>query len=145
MDRWTQAEVLLRELRRSGHTVYPAGPQLMVKRGLISRELTDEQRTEIAALKPELLALVRGETFKAAMLKAVDELASQWVPDVQPSLALTVAEAELDRRAELVEQDLDAALAALEHWRGLWLQRCQAERSFRQRGQGHERGKVGSK
>lgn len=141
MDRWTQAEVLLRELRGQGFRVRVDGERLLVTPvpGMV---LTDEQRTEIVAVKPELLATLRHETFRAAMLAAVDDIAAAWVPDVEPSLVLVAVEAELDKAADQVEHSLGPALDALERWRGLWLERCRAERSFRERGQVHERGKI---
>jgi len=77
----------------------------------------------IAMHKPELLRLLRVEAYRAAQLKAHDDIAKAWTPhdEPRPTLGVIAAEAEYDRTAAAVEDDLETALEALDAWRRAWL------------------------
>jgi len=137
------AAALISKMRARGYLLAPKGGGFTV-RPIPGQAITTEQADQLRMHKPAVLAVLRREAFRAAMLGAVDDIAGQWVADTEPGLVLLAAEAELDAAALAVEQDLDTALAVLVRWRQLWLDRCRAERSYQGKaGQAHSRGRIG--
>lgn len=112
-------KLLITVLRTNGHTITlsPDGERILV-RPMPGAELPAD---DIRAHRDDLVGHLRGETFQAALLATIDQIARIWPRGWEPTLECEMVQDELDIAAANVEVDYPGAMAALQKWEAVWV------------------------